>query len=198
MFKDKHGRKLAWQEAKPKIVNRLSNYWLDVKLLLLAWVGLAPLHSFRLGFYRLAGMKIGHGSRIHMGCRFFDPKGIVIGEDTIIGDNAFLDGRASLTIGSHVSIASQVLIYNSEHDIDDDNFVAKVESVMIEDYVFIGPRVIILPGVKIGYGAVIAAGAVVTKDVLPRNVMGGIPAGFLRQRKGETYNYRLGRARLFQ
>lgn len=198
MLKDKYGRELTWQEAKPKIKLRLYHYILDAKLLLLTWVGLIPLHSLRLFVYKLAGVKIGKGSRTHLGCRFYEPKNITIGEDTLIGDNAFLDGRAPIIIGNHVDIASQVLIYNSQHDIDSEDFHAIEKSVTIEDYVFIGPRAIILPGVTIGYGAIIAAGAVVTKDVPPRTVVGGVPSKFIRMRQGEKYSYRLGRARLFQ
>ncbi|MBI4999455.1 acyltransferase, partial [Candidatus Gottesmanbacteria bacterium] len=131
-------------------------------------------------------------------CNFFDPGGVEIGEDTIIGDHAFLDGRAPLTIGNHVDIASQVLIYNSKHDINDPNFSPVSEPVVIEDYVFIGPRAIIQPGIRIGRGAVVAAGAVVTKDVPEFAIVGGVPAQVIGQRQIKDLHYRLGRARLFQ
>lgn len=198
MFKDKTGRSLTYKEALPKIINRFYNYWLDFELMLLRWVGYVPLHSVRKLCYRLAGLKIGRGSTIHMGCKFFDPRGVTIGQDSIVGDGAFLDGRAPLQIGSHTDIASQVLIYNSEHDIESQDFKAIEESVEIGDYVFIGPRVIILPGVRIGKGAVIAAGAVVTKNVPDFAIVGGIPAKIIGERMNKNPQYRLGRARLFQ
>lgn len=181
-----------------KIINRLYNYVLDFELMVLRWIGHVPSHLFRKLFYRLAGIEIGKGSTIHMWANFFEPNNIRIGQDTIIGDHAFLDGRASLIIGNHVDIASQVLIYNSEHDLEKEDFSARVESVEIEDYVFIGPRVIILPGVKIGKGAIVAAGAVVTKDVPEFAIVGGVPAKEIGERKNKNLNYRLGRSRLFQ
>jgi len=181
-----------------KIINRFLNILLDFKLMLLRWVGFIPSHTLRLIFYQLAGVKIGRGSRIHMWANFFQPKNIVIGEDTIIGDHCFLDGRASLKIGSHTAIASQVLIYNSQHDVDDPDFKAIEKPVEIGDYVFIGPRSIILPGINIGKGAIIAAGAIVTKDVAPNEIVGGVPAKKIRDRKLKDYHYQLGRARLFQ
>ena len=198
IIKDKMGRSLSSVEIWVKILARIYSYWLDFELMLLRWIGCFPFHSLRKFFYKLAGLKIGRGSTIHMWANFFQPKGIVIGEDTIIGDHAFLDGRAPLIIGNHIDIASSVMIYNSEHDIESIDFKAQEEPVKIDDYVFIGPRVIILPGVKIGKGAIVAAGAVVTKDVKPFEIVGGVPATVIGQRKNRKLNYILGRVRLFQ
>jgi len=197
-FKDKHGQSLSWSEALRKITNRFYNYFLDFELMLLRWVGHVPSHIIRNNIYRLFGIKIGRGSTFHMWASFFDPKNIVVGEDTIIGDHAFLDGRDKITIGSHTDIASSVMIFNSEHDLADKDFKAINEPVVIGNYCFIGPRVIILPGVKIGKGAVVAAGAVVTKDVGDFEIVGGVPARVIGERKLKELNYRLGRARLFQ
>jgi acetyltransferase-like isoleucine patch superfamily enzyme len=198
MFKDKMGRSLTLGEAIPKVINRFFNYYLDFILMLLRWVGHIPFHTCRKMFYRACGIKIGKGSNIHMWANFFYPKNIEIGEGTVIGDHAFLDGRAKLKIGNNVDIASQVLIYNSEHDLESEDFKAIEEPVEIGDYVFIGPRVTILPGVKIGKGAVIAAGAVVTGNVAPFTIVGGVPAKEIGERKDKNPKYKLGRVRLFQ
>lgn len=198
MFKDRMGNTLTFNQAIPKIVNRIYNYWLDFELMLLRWVGHIPSHLIRNNIYKLAGVKLGKGSSIHMWANFFQPRNITIGEGTIIGNSAFLDGRAALTIGNHVDVASSVMIYNSEHDLKAEDFVAREEPVTIGDYVFIGPRVTILPGVTIGKGAVLAAGAVVTKDVPDYSIVGGIPAVIIGERKTKNFRYRLGRARLFQ
>jgi maltose O-acetyltransferase len=133
-----------------------------------------------------------------MWANFFNPSNIEIGEDTIIGDHVFMDGRAKLKIGNHVDIASYVLIYNSQHDIHSEDFHAEEKEIFIEDYVFIGPRAIVLPGVRIGKGAVVAAGAVVTSDIEPLKIVGGIPAKVIGERRIKDPHYRLGRARLFQ
>ena len=198
MLKDKNGKNLSGKEALVKIINRIMNWFLDFELMVLRWVGYIPLNLVRKYIYRLSGLKIGRGSTIHMWANFFDPKNIEIGNDTIVGNNAFLDGRATLKIGSHTDIASSVMIYNSEHDINSTDFSARVEKVEIGDYCFVGPRVTILPGVKIGNGAIVGAGAVVTKDVEDFTIVGGVPAGVIGERKNKNPEYKLGRARLFQ
>lgn len=189
-----------------KIARRISTIWLEWVTGFLWWcVGYIPLHHVRRFFYRLSGIKIGSGSTIHMMARIYDPRYISIGKDTIIGEKASLDGRkqlknskGGLEIGDHVDIASDVMIWTSEHDIQDPTMAAIEEKVTIGDYVFIGPRAIILPGVAIGKGAVIAAGAVVTKDVAELSIVAGVPAKEISKRSKEALGYKLGRARWFQ
>lgn len=185
-----------------RIIRRLKAIMLEADNYTLRLVGHIPSHHVRRLCYRIENMEIGRGSTIHMGAVFYNISNIKIGKDSIIGENAVLDGRDKLTIGDHVDIASEVMIYNSQHDINSEDF-AKVEEVILEpveigDYVFIGPRAIILPGVKIGKGAIVGAGAVVTKDVGEFEIVGGVPAKKIGERKNRDPHYKLGRAAWFR
>lgn len=197
-------------------------FFIDFWVYLCTLTGIIPSHTFRLFLYRfLFRIKIGKDSSVHWLARFNLPSGIAIGRNTIIGNDAFLDGRSyrkwksgelkfvsyirdfarpsirPLRIGNNVSIAGEVRIYTMQHDIDDPEFREIEGEVVIDDYVVIGTRVTILPGVHVGQGAVIASGAVVTHDVDPYTVVGGVPAQFIRQRN-KNLTYTLKFARLFQ
>ncbi len=195
---------------------------IDFWVYLATLAGYIPSHIIRLFLYRnFFGVRIGNDSSIHWRARFNAPTGISIGNNTIIGNDAFLDGRfyrmyqpgeskfssylksftrvegRPLTIGDNVSIAGYVQIYTMEHDIDDPDFKEIGAPVVIEDYAVIGSRVTILPGVTIGKGAVVAAGAVVTKDVPSYTVVGGVPAKYIKDRN-KNVRYTLKFARPFQ
>ena len=195
---------------------------IDFWIFLATLTGFIPSHTMRLFLYRYVfRMKIGKDTSIHWLARFNKPSGIAIGQNTIIGNDAFLDGRSirvklphensfvsyvkdflspmkrPLRIGNNVSIAGEVRIYTMQHDIDDPDFKEVEAAVIIDDYVAIGTRVTILPGVHIGKGAVVASGAVVTKDVEPYTVVGGVPAVFIRNRSKDL-RYTLKFAKLFQ
>lgn len=201
-MKDKTGRELSFSEVINKILYRLASILLEFEVYILHLAGNIPSHHIRRFFYRLSGVKIGKGSSLHMGIRFYNPQNIEIAEDSIIGEGTVLDGRGKLTIGNHVDIATEVMILNSEHDVNAEHFASvesvTIEPVVVEDYVFIGARAIILPGVTVKKGSVVGAGGVVTKDVEENTIVGGVPARPIAERKSKDHHYKLGRAAWFR
>jgi acetyltransferase-like isoleucine patch superfamily enzyme len=203
---DKHRLRKMCQQLKKllfkvpgslHVVGSVKHWWADFSLLLLTCIGYVPNHAFRLAFYRHFGIQIPKTSAFHWRARFFAPKGINIGEYTSIGNDAFLDGRKGLTIGSCVNIAGEVRIYTMEHDVHSPDFDGIGNPVTLEDYAYIGSRVTILPGVTSPCGAVVASGAVVTKDVPEYTIVGGVPAHEIGQRS-RNLTYKLGQRHRFQ
>ena len=85
ILKDRTGRELGLGESSGKIGNRMYNYLADIFLFWLHLFCYIPSHHVRRFLLRLGGAKIGKGTTVHMGCRFFSLKNIAIGEDSIVG-----------------------------------------------------------------------------------------------------------------
>lgn len=112
-------------------------------------------------------------------------KNLYLGSNVSNHRGCYLDAIGGITIGDDVSVAHSSSILSSDHSWDDlslpirDNPV-QLNSVCIEDDVWVGCGVRILSGVTIKRRAVIAAGAVVIKDVSSATLVGGVPARILR------------------
>ncbi|NEK25094.1 acyltransferase [Sulfitobacter sp. JBTF-M27] len=163
---------------------RASILWLDgLQLYILTVTGYVPIHVFRKFVYRSFGVKIGTSSSVHWRTRFYSPQKLIIGRNTIIGNDAMLDARNGIIIGNNVSLSMGVWIWTMQHDPQDPDYGITGGCVRIEDYAWISCRVTILPNVRIGRGAVVAAGAVVTKDVPQFAIVAGVPAVVIGERE---------------
>lgn len=153
-----------------------------------------PFYCIRHTIYRcIYRMKLGKQTNIQMHLFVYSPWKIEIKDNSVINNDVVLDGRGGLIIGQNVNISPYAQIYSAEHDVNDSYFKYTTAKVMIEDYAWISTKSTILPGVTIGKGAVVAAGSVVTKDVLPYDIVGGIPAKKIGERNHDLrykLNYR--------
>ena len=150
----------------------------------------APYALFSKALRRLACrwlfLKVGKSINIEHGAYFGKGSEISIGDYSGIGLNARLSGP--ITIGHHVMMGPDVMIYTANHQTSDLETPmmmqgdSEAQAVTIGDDVWIGARVIILPGVQIGKGAILAAGSIITKDVPAMTVVGGNPARMIKQR----------------
>lgn len=110
-----------------------------------------------------------------------------IGNNTDVGNNAFIVANNQVEIGEDVIMAPYVYISDHIHSYEDVNKslheqpLSQNGYVLIGNNVFLGIKSSILPNVKIGDHSVVGANAVVTKDVPPYCVVVGNPARIIKK-----------------
>lgn len=158
-----------------------------------ARTGRIPSHAIRMFIYRRAFLlRAEKKVVIHWGAELRSAYKISIGEGTIIGDEAKLDGRRGIRIGRNVNLSTGVWIWTLEHDPQSPLFSCdgKGGPVRIGDRAWLSAGVIVLPGVSVGEGAVVAAGSVVTEDLEPYTINAGLPAHKVGERNRElSYDF---------
>ena len=126
------------------------------------------------------------GKRVTISRGFYveSPGTVSIADDVSFGPNVSIMGIGGCTIGMNAMIATHSLILTTTHDrraaIVRDTGIHK--PVVIEENAWIGAGAILLPGAVVRARAVVGAGAVVANEVLPDQVVGGVPAQVLFER----------------
>lgn len=131
------------------------------------------------GNTKLFNVKVGRYSYFSGGCI----SKAVIGSFTSIGPNVVIGG-----LGKHPIdwMSTHPVFYSTLGQVSNsfakENHFDEYANVQIGSDVWIGANVLILDGVSISDGAIIAAGSVVVKDVMPYEIVGGVPAKSIRFR----------------
>ena len=120
------------------------------------------------------------------------PENIAIADNVHIGNNAYIDGRGGIEIGTNTHISRNFVVHSSSHNYRgkripyDETYDLK--AVKIERNVWIGTNVIVIPGVNIGEGSIVGAGTVVTQDIPPKAIVGSQHHRIIKYREDEHYN----------
>ena len=142
-----------------------------------------PFWRIRRVYLKLLGLKIGKGSFIMKQVYFMNPNNLRIGEFSHINRGCTIDARGNISIGDNVSISHGVYIMSGSHNHQSSDFIGKMRPIYIDDYVWVGVGATILQNVTIGEGAVVCAGAVVNKNVGAYEIVAGVPAKKIGERK---------------
>jgi Acetyltransferase (isoleucine patch superfamily) len=173
---------------------RTGGLWLTSSL-----IARVPSRILRHAMYRhLLRVDLASSAKIHKGVEILAGENVHIGPGTIIGQDALLDGRKGIHLGSNVNLGGEVAIFTLQHDVRSALFSTVGGPVIVGDRAWLSFRTTTLPGITIGEGAVVAAGAVVTKDVPPYTIVAGVPARVISDRpRTLTYDFCRSRAPWF-
>jgi acetyltransferase-like isoleucine patch superfamily enzyme len=166
-------RKILWRSVARRCGNGLS---------VGSGVGFKHLETFEIGDGVFLGAQAYIQGRFDGRC--------AIGHHVWIGPQAYFDAR-DLVIEDYVGWGPGAKVLGSTHtgapvDVPIIKTELEIKPVKIEAWADIGTGAVILPGVTVGRASIIGAGAVVAEDVPPFAVVAGVPARFLRWRKGDS------------
>jgi len=135
-------------------------------------------------------IKIGHKALICDYVIIRSPENpVVIGAFCQINPFTVIYGGSGVHIGDNVMIAPHCMIAAGDHDFRQIEkpirFAGNLSKgpIVIEDNVWIGANCTITDGVRIGRDAVVGAGSVVTHDVAPYDIVAGVPARVIGNRR---------------
>lgn len=144
-----------------------------------------PFSALKVWTLRLFGAQIGQGVRIKPGVQVKFPWRLTLGDYVWIGENAWLDNVAPITIESHVCISQGVYLCTGNHDWQHSDFKLKPDPIWVGQGSWIAANAVVGPGVIVGQGAVLCLGSVTGRSLKPMTIYAGNPAQPIKERTVE-------------
>lgn len=144
---------------------------------------LFPFNRPKILLLKLFGAKVGIEVILKPGINVKYPWYLEIGDNSWIGENAWVDNLSYVKIGRNVCISQGAYLCTGNHDWSDPAFGLVVKPIIVEDGAWIGARASVLPGVNIATHSIITAGSVVSKNTEPFMIYTGNPAVKINERK---------------
>ncbi len=154
-------------------------YFIGYPLVRSHWL---PFSAIKIWILRCFGSKIGKQVRIKPGVRVKFPWRLTVGDYVWIGENAWLDNLAPITLESHVCLSQDVYLCTGNHDWKHLDFKLILGEIYIEQGCWIAARAVVGPGVTIGRGTVLSLGSVTGRDLEPMTIYAGNPAQPIKKR----------------
>lgn len=140
------------------------------------------MFGWRAWLLRLFGAKVGKNVHIYNSATIYMPWNLTIGDDSAIGEHAYIYNLGPIDIGARSTISHKAHLCAGTHDYTLSSLPLIKAGIRIGDSVWICADAFVGPGVQVGEGAVVGARAVVMKDVVSYNVVAGNPAVVIKER----------------
>ncbi len=143
---------------------------------------LIPFSGLKVWLLKCFGANLGRGIRIKTGVRVKFPWRLTLGDYVWVGENAWFDNLAPITVGSHVCISQGVYLCTGNHDWTDLNFALNVAPITIQSHCWIAAQSVVGPGVELGTGVVLGLGSVTGRSLPEMGIYAGNPAQKIKDR----------------
>ncbi len=148
--------------------------------------GLFPVYGLKCRVLRWFGATIGRGVVIKPRANIKYPWRLKVGDFSWIGEGAWIDNLADVSIGSNACISQEAYLLTGNHDYKSVKFTLITGDIVLGDGAWVGARSIVCPGRRMGRNAVLSAGSVLTRDAEENGIYAGNPATLVKVRKIEN------------
>jgi len=142
-----------------------------------------PCFAWRRFLLRCFGAKIGRSVHVYPSATIYFPWNFETGDESAIGEQAFIYNLGRVTLGSRVTISHRAHLCAGTHDHTKLDFPLLRPPIVIGSDAWICADAFVGPGVTVGEGAIVGARAVAMKDVKPRSIVVGNPARESKKRE---------------
>ena len=141
-----------------------------------------PFSGVRVFWLRFFGAKVGKGVVIKPHVRIKYPWRLRIGNHVWIGEGAWIDNLADVTIGDHSCVSQGAMLLTGNHDYSKSTFDLLVKAIVLEEGVWIGAQALVAPGVVCKSHSVLSVKSVAVKDLDAYGIYRGNPAEKVKER----------------
>ncbi|MEO0771170.1 MAG: WcaF family extracellular polysaccharide biosynthesis acetyltransferase [Cyanobacteria bacterium J06649_4] len=162
------------------LLKQLLWYYVGSPLTMAYWL---PVSGMKVQILRLFGANIGDGVRIKPGVRVKFPWRLTVADYCWLGEGAWIDNLAPVTLGSNVCLSQGTYLCTGNHDWSKPAFDLRLGAIEIQQSAWVGARSVVGPGVTIGEGAVLTLNSVASRSLEGWQVYAGNPCQPVKKRK---------------
>jgi putative colanic acid biosynthesis acetyltransferase WcaF len=158
--------KAEYDKGRPKWVQ--ATWFVTMNLFFSPWWVPA---SLRVAILRVFGADMGNNILIRHRVRVLWPWKLRVGDNSWIGEGAWLLNLEAIDIGRNVCISQEAMLCTGGHNHRAASFDYENGPITIHDGAWVGARAIVLPGTVLGIDSVVGAGTVASKDIPANSVV---------------------------
>ena len=143
---------------------------------------LFPFYRCKVFLLRLFGAKIGHNVVIKPLVNIKYPWFLETGNNVWIGEKVWIDNLAMVSIGNNVCLSQGCVLLTGNHDYTKPAFDLRVNTIILEDGVWIGAGAVVCGGTICRDHAVLAVGSVAIGELESMGIYRGNPAVKIKER----------------
>ncbi len=141
-----------------------------------------PFSSVRVFWLRAFGARIGKGVVVKPYVRIKYPWRLKVGNYVWIGEGAWIDNLADVSIGDHCCISQGAMLLTGNHDFSKSTFDLMVKEIKLEEGVWIGAQSLVAPGITCKSHSVLSVKSVAVNDLEAYCIYHGNPAEKVKER----------------